>query len=30
MEELLTKYTLTEIILFIFALAATLKGVFAL
>lgn len=30
MEELLTKYTLTEIILFIFALATTLKGFFTL
>jgi exopolysaccharide biosynthesis protein len=30
MEELLTKYTLTEIILFIFALATALKGFFTL
>lgn len=30
MEELFTKYTLTEIILFIFALATTLKGFFTL
>ena len=30
MEELLTKYTLTEIILFVFALATALKGFFTL
>lgn len=30
MEELLTKYSLTEIILFVFALATTLKGFFTL
>lgn len=30
MEELLTKYTLTEIILFVFALATALKGFFML
>ena len=30
MEELLAKYTLTEIILFVFALATAIKGFFML